>query len=371
MLARLNLFAFALVSFAGALADPAAAQLPAAAGQQIALSNPAWKLFVPSNYVQRPGAVADLLVHFHGDPQTYWNNVKHANLNAIVVTINYSGLSSAYSTPFSDAANPALFQSVLNEALTKARALPSIPDNLIWDQLAVTSFSAGYGAVRELLKNRNYSGQIDAIVAADSLYATTASDGTALDSQMAGYKAFASLAQSGAKTFIYSHSQVPTYTYESTAECGDELLEHLGLAPTAINQPGLGTLTFNRRAISGNFELWGATGADAAAHTKHLQYIGEFLEKLPLARVPSQSADFTKQGTVDAADLALWQTAYGANALADANGDGVSDGADFLAWQRQFGAGSTAAINAVAVPEPTALSLILALIAWPLRRRVR
>lgn len=360
-----SLAAFALTAVVVAMlcAPFAAAQLPVATGKQIAMSNSAWKLFIPSTYVQRPDGVADLLVHFHGDPQTVWNNAKYAKLNAVVVTVNYSGLSSAYSTPFSHATNPNHFQSILNEALTKVRAETSIPDNLVWDRLAVSSFSAGYGAVREILKSPSYRNQINALVAADSLYATTASDGTPLDTQMVDYKTFATLAKNGEKTFIYSHSQVPTYTYENTAECGDELMQHLRITPTAINQAGLGTLTFNRKAESGNFQLWGATGADGAAHTKHLQYIGEFLEKIPLARVPIHSADFTKDGTVNGADLALWKQSFGMNNQADADADGDSDGNDFLAWQRQFGSSvaSTAAVAAVPEPPPRLLFALAAI----------
>lgn len=269
-------------------AAPAIAQLPVAVGRQINLSNSAWKLFIPNTYQQRPGNVADLLVHFHGDPQTVWNNANYAHLNTVIVTVNYSGLSSAYSTPFS---NAALFQSLLDEALTKVRQQADFPDTLQWDKLGVSSFSAGYGAVREILKNASYRNQIDALLAADSLYATTAGDGTPLDSQMADYKTFATLAKNGTKTFLFSHSQVPTYTYETTEECGNELLQHLGIAATPSRANGLGTLNFYRQAQSGNFRLWGALGADGDSHLEHLRYIGEFLEELPLAKqIPEPSA---------------------------------------------------------------------------------
>jgi hypothetical protein len=281
-----------------AFAAPVAAQLPTATGRQISMSMPEWKIFIPSTYQQRPGNVADLLVHFHGDPQTYWNNAKYANLNTVIVTVNYNGLSSVYSTPFS---NTALFGNLMNEALTKVRAEADFPDTLNWDKVGVSSFSAGYGAVREILKQPTYRNDIDSLLAADSLYATTAADGTPLDSQMADYKTFATAAKNGTKTFIYSHSQVVTNVgpdgYESTYECADELMQHLAITPTAINANGLGTLNFYRKAEAGNFKLWGATGSDGDSHLEHLRYIGEFLDDMSLATVqapePSSAAMVT------------------------------------------------------------------------------
>lgn len=263
------------------------AQVPTATGRSFTLSNPAWKVFIPSTYQPRPGNVADLLVHFHGDPQTFWNNAAYAKLNSIIVTVNYSGLSSAYSTPF---ANSSLFQQVEDEALAKVRAQADIPDTLTWDRLAVSSFSAGYGAVREILKSPTYRSEIDALATLDSLYATTAADGTPLDSQMADYKTFAALAKSGQKTFLFSHSQVLTFTYENTAECGDELMQSLGITASPYNVEGLGELDFYRHAKSGGFELWGALGDTGDAHLEHLRYSGEFLQHLPLAHVPEPTS---------------------------------------------------------------------------------
>jgi len=86
------------------------------------------------------------------------------------------------------------------------------------------------------------------------------------------------------------------------------------------------------------------------------------------------SADFDGNGTVDADDLAVWQTHFGANSggQGDADGDGDADGADFLSWQRQLGTTSAAPPNA-AVPEPSGLilhaaSAILGLLVRPRRR---
>ena len=271
------------------VAPPALAQVPVATGRQIGMSDAAWKIFIPSTYVPRPGNVADLLVHFHGDPQTYWNNAKYANLNTVIVTVNYSGLSSAYSTPFSTTTK---FQSLMDEALTKVRAESDIPDNLQWDKIGVSSFSAGYGAVREILKQSSYRNDIDCLLAADSLYAsfTSSSDHTPLDSQMTDYRTYASLAAAGSKTFIFSHSKVPTYTYCETRECADDLMAWVNTTPTAISSTGLGTLDFYRHAKKGNFEVWGANGTDGDSHLEHLRYVGQFLQELPLATVPEPTA---------------------------------------------------------------------------------
>ena len=339
-------------------ASPAAAQLPSATGRQIAMSNSAWKIFIPSTYQHRLGDAADLLVHFHGDPQTYWNNVQYAHLNAVVLTVNYSGLSSAYSTPFS---NAALFQTILDEAQTKVRAQADFADNMVWDKIGVSSFSAGYGAVREILKSSTYRNTIDALLAADSLYATTAGDGTPLDSQMVDYKTFASLAKNNQKTFLYSHSQVPTFTYETTGECGDELMQSLGISAAAYNAGGLGTLNFYRHAKSGSFELWGALGTDGDSHLEHLRYVGEFLQHMPLAKLTDFAADFNNDGTVNGADLATWRGAFGSTPAGDTDADGDTDGRDFLTWQSQRGLQPAGVSAAAPVPEPQGAMLIVAL----------
>lgn len=273
------------------LSRAALGQVPTATGRTIPMSNAAWSLFIPDGYIHRPGAAADLVVHFHGDPATYRNNAKYAGLNALIVTVNYGGLSSAYQTPFQNDTN--LFNTLVSEALAKARQQPDFPDNLAWDRLAVSTFSAGYGAVREILKQPSYYGEIDAIVAADSIYAgfvAYPSNLSLVSSQMVDWRRYAADAKAGSKWFLVSHSQVDPVTYASTVLTANDLMSHVGLAPTSVNYNGLGTLNFYRRAQSGQFTVLGATGADGDAHLEHLRYVGEYLRDLPVAKVPEPSA---------------------------------------------------------------------------------
>lgn len=67
--------------------------------------------------------------------------------------------------------------------------------------------------------------------------------------------------------------------------------------------------------------------------------------KLSLERLEDRrvlTADFNGNGVVDAPDLDIWKTGFGAVGTAnqtqgDANGDTNVDGADFLLWQRTLG----------------------------------
>lgn len=333
------------------LASDARGQLPVATGRQIAMSQPEWKLFIPDGYHHRPGGDVDLLVHFHGDPQTVWNNAEYANLNAVVVTANYNGLSSAYRVPFSDST---LFRKLINEAMTRLRVQEDFGGAANWDRFAVSSFSAGYGAVREILKSPLYVQTIDGLLAADSLYATTASDGTPLDSQLVDYKAFASLAAAEDKHFIFSHTRIPTFTYESTEETGDEILQHLGLATEATNEVGLGPIPFYRKASQGNFQLWGAPGVTGNDHLAHLRYMGQWLDELSLAERP-EPGDFNADGRVDAADYTVWRDGLG-NAYTQS---------DYDIWRQNYGQTSTSSqsqSSAASIPEPS--TLILFFTAW-------
>jgi len=264
----------------------AAAQLPTATGRSFTLTDTAWKLFIPDGYIPRASPVADVLVHLHGDPQTVWNNAKYAQLNTIVLTANYGALSSAYQTPF--ASNPNLLANILSEALTKVRQQSDFADTLQWDKLGVSSFSAGYAGLREILKNATYYSEIDGIVMEDSLYAsyTSASDLTPLDSQMADFRSFALAAKNGTKRFTMSHSQVATSGYCNTVATADDILAYLGMSATATSSTGLGGIHFYRTASSGNFKMYGATGSGAADHSLHLQYSGQWLSQMPLAHVP-------------------------------------------------------------------------------------
>jgi hypothetical protein len=177
-----------------------------------------------------------------------------------------------------------------------------------------------------------------------------------------------------------SHSKVLTFTYENTMETADELMQYLGISASSYSASGLGTLNYYRAAQSGNFRIWGASGATADDHSAHLRYIGDFLEQLPIAKlIPG---DFNLSGAVDAADYVLWRKKNGGGALPNDGGitPGVTNAADYTYWRSRYGATFTPAINtggglfnSPTIPEPTTrlLANLALLAAFTSRRRAR
>jgi hypothetical protein len=78
-----------------------------------------------------------------------------------------------------------------------------------------------------------------------------------------------------------------------------------------------------------------------------------------LALVVTLPGDFDGDGSVDAADLALWRADHGAQ----------YSGNDFLAWQRNLGR-SASLLAAVPEPSTAASSLIAVLATVSIRRRL-
>ena len=79
--------------------------------------------------------------------------------------------------------------------------------------------------------------------------------------------------------------------------------------------------------------------------------------------MPSWPGDADGNGLVDSAGLAIWQQHYdplGLNdntfGMGDWSGDGLIDSADLAIWQQHYDPLGT--LGAIAVPEPTTMSLL-------------
>lgn len=224
-----------------------------------------------------PAEPGHLLIHFHGAVDTIRAAIEKSGLDATVVVVNQPGLSAAYAAPFRD--DPRLFAKLL--AMPARIAGDDDAGDAPaprWRRVTLSCFSAGYGAVREVLRDQTSADRVDAIVAADSIYAGLDESGPAdgvrrVDPRdMAGFLAFARAAAAGEKVFLVTHSAQPT-PYASTTETAGYLLHHLGMAREPIAAVDGEEFPETSRACRGRFEVRGCAGASGPAHLFHLRSI--------------------------------------------------------------------------------------------------
>ena len=210
-----------------------------------------------------------LLIHFHGALETTRRALARSKFRGTLVVVNFPGLSSAYSKPFVD--NPKLLEEIIGHATTTTAGNATTRS----PRIILSSFSAGYGAIREILKSPEHFKRIDAIITADSIYAgLDAETPTRVVSRenMAEFLRFADLAANGEKQFVLSHS-AQTTPYASTTETADYLLHKLHI-PRAADSATQRPLFMQRsKAQQGKFALLGFSGETGQHHMQHLHQI--------------------------------------------------------------------------------------------------
>ena len=219
----------------------------------------------------------DLFIHLHGSPEVVDRNISATHPKAIRINITLPGLSSVYRRHFQD---PDVFPALLEEVrqtLTKKFS----SGTLQLDHVLISSFSAGFGGVRELLKQPKSVEQIDTIIMADSIYAGFSGeieDRIVNSSHMEPFLEFARQSVKGDKQLIISHTQLFTPEYASTKETAAWLIDRLSGKRIHARKEHPGGMAEWSHFQKGRFhvlEFEGETGED---HMKHLRHIGLFLQ---------------------------------------------------------------------------------------------
>ena len=236
-----------------------------------------WKLstgtlLLPASAHIRP--TIPLYIHFHGAPWLAEWSVQQRNKKAAILTVQLGAGSGVYSRAFSD---PAKFSSLLDEAAKQLS--PQNPPR--FHPIVLTSFSAGYGAVREILKNSANWDRIDAIVLMDSMHTgyTTGSQPGPLETEpLQVWIDFAKAAVAGKKSFVVTHSEIFPGTFASTTETSDYVLSQLGLKRTPVVRWGPVGMQQTSEVRAGRFRLMGFAGNSAPDHIDHFHGLEHWLK---------------------------------------------------------------------------------------------
>lgn len=213
-----------------------------------------------------------LVIHFHG-PNWFPELVARKKYpGAAVVTLLADGGSDVYRNMFLE---PGRFPAFLAEVEKLSR--------IKFKHIVLSAFSAGYGGVREILRDPANFDRIDGVVLADSMHATYGEEKQDLDA----FIDFARESIAGKKRFLITHSEVYPGTYSSSTETASYILKQLGLKRTPILQWGAIGMQQLSRAGKGNLQILGFAGNSAPDHIDHYFALDDFFERLePSVKVP-------------------------------------------------------------------------------------
>jgi hypothetical protein len=244
----------------------------------IGLRNPI-RLFVPEGTdLERPR----LLVHLHGAAFIPEYAVSMLDAGYLAATVHIAPGSGGYERAFDD---PAVFDSLLAAVTRELNDLAG--ESVSLEDVTLSAFSAGYGAIRALLRQPKHFDLADAVLLMDGLHTgylpprKVLDEGGRLDAaKLEPFLRFAKAAVAGEKRFLITHSEIFPGTFASTTETTDYLLAELGFHRQAVLEWGpLGMQQLSHVRCRG-FEVRGFAGNSAPDHIDHFHGMYSFLETL-------------------------------------------------------------------------------------------
>ena len=210
----------------------------------------------------KPNAKTPVILHFHGAPWLIQQEAAKKFKTITVAAIQIGSGSRVYREAF---ASRETFEALLVE--TEAANRPVI----------LTSFSAGYGAIRAILEHSK--GRIAGVVLIDSLHAGYDPDRKPLAADLELFAAFAEK-----KPLVITHSEVYPGTYASTTETADWLIARLGAKRKAVLRWGPLGMQQTSEARQGNLRVLGFAGNTAPDHVDQLHGYATWLRHVKIKR---------------------------------------------------------------------------------------
>jgi len=212
------------------------------------------RLHVPARVPERFA----LLVHFHGGEPARRLLVA-SGAEPVLVTVDAGKGSQRYAALVTRAFQQKLLAAVEEKT---GRSI---------GKLALSAWSAGYGAVREWLRVAPDS--VNAVVLLDAAHASYGVDGRPAEADLSPFLAVAERASRGSPFLWLTHSSIAPPGYASTTEVADALLEKVGARRHYAGLTDVHGVELRTGADAGALHVRGTTGTDPAAHCAHLRML--------------------------------------------------------------------------------------------------
>lgn len=277
------------LAFAGAPVPPPMAERPISRREGLAVvlqevEVGGRKATLASTAHGTPGKV--LTLHFHGAGWHALQEHLDRGLSGPLLYFELGQGSTVYATPFQAPGSLAQWIGAAE------RTLGLRPGH--FEVLDVTSFSAGYGAVRQIIQDSDAFSKLRRVILCDSLYGS-------LDPKREGRVVLAEHAEvwaplaraaiAGDKTFVITYSEVPTPEYASSSEVADAIVRTVGGEIRPVQRGDFAATLDPRfplraRHDLGAFHVWGYGGSDGPAHLTHVRHLADVWKALDAARRP-------------------------------------------------------------------------------------
>jgi hypothetical protein len=192
------------------------------------------------------------------------------------LTIQLGAGSSRYSKPFAD--DEKLLDRLVEEASQHLKR--PIAD------IILVGWSAGYGAIGQILSQEGAEAQVSAVLLIDGLH-TGYEDGkpgpkesTLQTKSLDPYLKYARQAAEGSRRMMIVHSEIFPGTYASTTETADWLLQQLNLRRKAVLRWGPMKTQILGETAAGHLVVRAFAGNSAPDHIDLLHALPELLEEL-------------------------------------------------------------------------------------------
>lgn len=229
-------------------------------------------LFIPAKLEK--SKKLPLFIHFHGAAWVAETAAARSGRFAVISVQSGTG-SSTYAKQFTDHAR---FAAMLREASAKT--------GIEFGPISLTAWSAGHGAIREILAVPEYYARVQKVLLLDGMHTGYANGKPGpLESQiepdhLEAFLQFAKDAVAGRKTFIITHSEIFPGTFASTTETADWLVAQLGLKRRAVLRWGPSKTQQLSEVRAGKLLLMGYAGNSAPDHVDEFHGLPDYLKLL-------------------------------------------------------------------------------------------
>ena len=249
-------------------------------GETIELTNifaqPAY-LFIP-NHIYAKDTV-NVAIHFHGSAKVIEYAACQEEYKLITISINLGNGSSTYERPLQD---PNKFAALLESVKAHLNK-----HNLYADEIMISGFSAGYGAIRAILADPAQIMHVNAVLLLDGFHTDYEPKGLPVfqggklnEAKLKPFLKFAKSAMNGEKKMLITHSSIFPGTYASTTECSEYLINALNLSRKPVLLHGPVGMQQVGTTEKGNLKIWAFAGNTAPDHIDHLHGYYYFIKSL-------------------------------------------------------------------------------------------